>query len=164
MKPIAIYLFASALLILVILKIRTSNSSSNLPPGPSKLPIIGNLHQLAVGGPLIHKVLREFAKKHGPSMHLQFGHVSTIIVSSPETAKQVMETHDIVFAARSQPLSAKIISYDSVNVGFAPYGEYRRQMRKICVLDLPSTKRVQSFRSFREEEFTGLARLLVSHA
>ncbi|KAJ8555279.1 hypothetical protein K7X08_012775 [Anisodus acutangulus] len=164
MEPIAIYLFVSALFILVILKIKTTNSSSKLPPGLWKLPIIGNLHQLAAGGPLIHKVLRDIAKKHGPLVHLQLGHVSTILVSSPEIAKQVMKTHDIVFASRSQPLSAKIISYDSANIGFAPYGDYWRQMRKICVLDLLSTKRVQSFRSLREEEFSGLARLLASHA
>ncbi|CAN4116362.1 unnamed protein product [Withania somnifera] len=166
MEPnIAVYLFASLVFILVILKITNSHSStSKLPPGPWKLPIIGNLHQLAAGGPLIHKVLRDFAKQYGPLMHLQLGHVSTILVSSTETAKQVMKTNDIVFASRSQPLSAKIISYDSANIGFAPYGNYWRQMRKICVLDLLSTKRVQSFRFLREEEFSGLARLLASQA
>lgn len=88
-------------------------------------------------------------------MHLQLGHVSTILVSTPETAKQVMKTQDIVFASRFQPLAAKIISYDSANIGFLPYGDYWRQMRKICVLDLLSAKRVQSFRSLREEEFPG---------
>ncbi|WMV43132.1 hypothetical protein MTR67_036517 [Solanum verrucosum] len=168
MESITIYFFASLLFIIVILKIRSSHaassSSSKLPPGPWKLPIIGNLHQLAAGGPLVHKVLRDFSKKHGPIMHLQLGHVSTILVSTPETAKQVMQTHDIVFASRFQPLAAKIISYDSANIGFAPYGDYWRQMRKICVLDLLSTKRVQSFRSLREEEFSGLARFLASHA
>lgn len=164
------YFFASLLFILVILKIRSSHaassssSSSKLPPGPWKLPIIGNLHQLVAGGHLVHKVLRDLSKKHGPIMHMQLGHVSTILVSTPETAKQVMKTHDIVFASRFQPLAAKIISYDSANIGFAPYGDYWRQMRKICVLDLLSTKRVQSFRSLREEEFSGLARFLASHA
>ncbi|PHU12153.1 hypothetical protein BC332_19083 [Capsicum chinense] len=156
MEYVAIYLFASLLFILVILKIRSNSSSSKLPPGPWKLPIIGNLHQLAAGGPLVHKVLGDFAKKHGPLMHLQLGHVSTILVSSPETAKQVMKTHDIAFASRSQPLFARIVSYDSVNIGFAPYGNYWKRMHKICVLDLLSTKHVQSFRSLREEEFSAL--------
>lgn len=41
----------------------------------------------------------------------------------------------------------------------APYGEYWRRMRSICVLQLLSHKRVQSFRAVREEELE----LLVEH-
>ncbi|KAL5728387.1 hypothetical protein ACHQM5_001479 [Ranunculus cassubicifolius] len=46
---------------------------------------------------------------------------------------------------------AKEFVYGGKDVAFAPYGEYWRQMKKICVTDLLSVKRVQSFRYVREE-------------
>ncbi|PIA58211.1 hypothetical protein AQUCO_00500267v1 [Aquilegia coerulea] len=50
------------------------------------------------------------------------------------------------------------MSYNCKDVVMAPYGEYWRQVRKICVLELLSTKRVQSFWSVRYEEVTNLIR------
>lgn len=85
-------------------------------------------------------------------MHLQLGELSNIVVSSPEIARQVLKIHDTNFANRPFLLSAKILSYDSTDIGFSPYGDYWRQLRKICSMELLSAKRVQSFRPTREEE------------
>ncbi|XP_052111378.1 cytochrome P450 71D9 isoform X2 [Arachis duranensis] len=147
--------------IIAALRIRKkSDVIPNIPPGPWKLPIIGNIPNLVTSTP--HRKLRDLANKYGPLMHLQLGQVSTIVVSSAEYAKEVMKTHDIIFASRPAVLAAKIISYDCTNIGFAPYGNYWRQLRKICTLELLSTKRVNSFRPIREEEFTNLVKRIMS--
>ncbi|THF95357.1 hypothetical protein TEA_023952 [Camellia sinensis var. sinensis] len=108
---------------------KTNNSASNLPPGPRKLPLIGNLHQLA--GSLPHHALRDLANKHGPLMSLQFGEVPTVIISSPEIAKEVMKTHDLIFATRPQILATKIMTYGFTNIAFAPYGSPINLTQKI---------------------------------
>jgi cytochrome P450 len=160
-------LFTFLLFIFMVVKIarkrsKTNHSTLNLPPGPWKLPIIGNMHQFV--GSLPHRALRDMAKKHGPLMHLRLGEVSTIVVSTPELAKEVMKTHDVVFASRPTSLTVKIMSYDYTNIVSAPYGNYWRQLRKICTLEVLSQKRVESFQPIREEELSTLINWIGSKA
>ncbi|KAF7145716.1 hypothetical protein RHSIM_Rhsim04G0014400 [Rhododendron simsii] len=139
-------------------KPRSKTSSPKLPPGPWKLPLIGNMHQLAVSGSLPHHTLRKMAGKFGPLMLLKLGDVSTIIVTSPEIAQEVLKTHDIIFAQRPLLLASRILTYDATNIVFSPYGDYWRQMGKICVMELLSSKRVRTFQGIREEEVLNLIR------
>uniref|UniRef100_A0A2C9W7G6 Cytochrome P450 n=1 Tax=Manihot esculenta TaxID=3983 RepID=A0A2C9W7G6_MANES len=143
------------------MKRRAKPSSQKLPPGPWKLPVIGNMHQLLDSLP--HRSLARLAMKYGPLMHLKLGEVSTVVVSSPDIAKQILKTHDIDFAQRSSFLAPEIITYDCTDIVFSPYGGYWRQLRKICMVELLSTKRVQSFRWIREEEVENLIKTISSH-
>ncbi|KAK8490517.1 hypothetical protein V6N11_055745 [Hibiscus sabdariffa] len=134
---------------------KARNSAPKLIPGPWKLPLIGNLHQL-VGSDLPHRTLRDLANKHGPIMHLQLGQVPTVVVSSPEIAMEIMKTLDLVFAYRPLLVVSMITTYGCTDIAFSPLGNYWRQLRKICNEELLSAARVDSFRSIREEEVLNL--------
>ncbi|KAJ7968650.1 Cytochrome P450 [Quillaja saponaria] len=149
MSVYGVLLLCLLLLPLLFLMMKKKKQSKNLPPGPPKLPIIGNLHQLGV---LAHRSLWNVSKKYGPVILLHLGAVPTVIVSSAETARQVLKDHDIESCSRPLLVSPGKLSYNFLDIGFSPYSDYWREMRKVCVLELFSNKRVQSFRFIREQE------------
>ncbi|KAL8252594.1 hypothetical protein R6Q59_036287 [Mikania micrantha] len=128
----------------------TKPKPPNLPPQPWKLPFIGHLHHLS--GSLPHQALANLAQKLGPIIHLQLGEIKAVVISSPDLAKQIMKTDDLSFATRPKLLCAEIVGYNYIDIAFAPYGDYWRQMRKLSILELLSAKRVESFESVRDEE------------
>ncbi|EOY12077.1 Cytochrome P450 71D10, putative [Theobroma cacao] len=138
---------------------KAKNTTVKLPPGPWQLPLIGNLHQII--SPLPHQKLRSLANKYGPLMWLNMGEVPTIIVSSPEIAKEVLKAHDAKVSQRPSRLFARIISYDCTNLIFAPHGNFWKQIRKICMMELLSTSRVRSFQPIREQEVSALIRTML---
>nr|ATG29995.1 CYP750C26 [Taxus chinensis] len=131
------------------------NNGRRLPPGPIPWPIVGNLHQL---GKLPNRNLEELAKKHGPIMLMKLGSVPAVIVSSSAMAKEVLKTHDLVFASRPESAAGKYIAYNYKDIVFSPYGPYWRQMKKICVVELLNARRIESLRSVREEEVSVIIR------
>eukprot|EP01018_Ginkgo_biloba_P010768 Gb_16026 [translate_table: standard] len=103
-------------------------------------------------GKLPHRKLRELSKKYGPIMFLRLGSVPTVVASSPEMAKEFLKTHDLIFASRPSTCVGKYMAYNYTDVAFSPYGTYWRQMRKMCLRELLSAKRIGFMKFIREEE------------
>jgi hypothetical protein len=155
--------FVIALILLLAKLIYTSSPpapSKRLPPGPWQLPLVGSLHHILLSrhGALPHRALRELSGRHGPLMLLRFGAVPTLVVSSAEGAQEVLKTHDAAFASRYLTPTLAIFSRGGEDILFSPYSDLWRQLRKICVLELLSARRVQSFRHIREDEAAALLR------
>lgn len=146
---------SEVLFILLLISISTyflikRKRSYNLPPGPNRLPILGNLHQL---GSLPHLSLDRLSKKYGPLMFLQLGSVPTLVISSSDVVRDIIKTKDSIFSDRPDGLYAvNKFSYNCNDISFAPYGDSWKELRKIASLELLSSKRVQSFQSVREQE------------
>ncbi|XP_039689214.1 cytochrome P450 71B36 isoform X2 [Medicago truncatula] len=146
------------LFIIHIHKIKNTRRASSTPPGPKPLPLIGNLHQLDPSSP--HHSLWQLSKHYGPIMSLKLGYIPTLVVSSAKMAEQVLKTHDLKFASRPSFLGLRKLSYNGLDLGFAPYSSYWRDMKKLCALHLFSPKSLHSFRPIRENEVAELIQKL----
>ncbi|KAF8389814.1 hypothetical protein HHK36_024333 [Tetracentron sinense] len=84
------------------------------------------------------------------------GQVPYLLVSSAEMAREVTMTHDLVFASRPSLLGMRKFFYGCRDVGFSPYGEFWKRVRKISVLELLGANMVRSFQLIREEEVSSM--------
>ncbi|KAL5845249.1 hypothetical protein ACOSQ4_011207 [Xanthoceras sorbifolium] len=67
-------------------------------------------------------------------------------------AKEVLKTHDLQICSRPSLLGQQKLSYNGLDLAFAPFNDYYREMRKLCVVHLFKTNRVQQYRPIREDE------------
>ncbi|CAI0441022.1 unnamed protein product [Linum tenue] len=153
------------IIILATRRRRSKSGVSRLPPGPWKLPVIGNLHQMLAGGGdrhLPHRRLAHLATRYGPLMQIQLGEIPSVVVSSPEWARAIMQAHDLNFATRPVLPSVAIIFYGCRDIAFAAYGEYWREMRKVCAVELLGPRRAQQLGPIMEEEMAQMVKRISS--
>ena len=120
------------------------------------MPVLGNLLSM---DQFTHRGLAKLAKVHGGFFHLPIGFANVFVVSSPETAREILQEQAGVFSHRPVTAAMAYVSYDLADMAFARYGPFWRQMRKLCVVKLFSRGRDQSWRTVRAE-VDGLVRSL----
>ncbi|KAL3513012.1 hypothetical protein ACH5RR_025729 [Cinchona calisaya] len=127
---------------------KSQNRSKTAVPGPSGLPLLGIV--FAFTGSLTHRVLEKLSQCHKARSLMAFsvGFTRFIISSDPETAKEILNSS--AFADRPVKESAYELLFHRA-MGFAPYGDYWRNLRRISATHLFSPRRISCFGEFRRE-------------
>ncbi|PIN11549.1 Cytochrome P450 CYP2 subfamily [Handroanthus impetiginosus] len=134
---------------------KTKSAKALDPPGPPRLPIIGNLHQIYTCKNL-HEFLWQLSKEYGPIMYLKLGSMPLVVVSSVKLAKEVLKMQDHLFCNKPNFVGLQKLSYNNSDIAVSPYSDSWRELRKILTVHLLSPKKVQSFRPIREDEMSHL--------
>ncbi|XP_074303868.1 cytochrome P450 81Q32-like [Silene latifolia] len=123
----------------------------NRPPSPFLcFPVIGHLY---VAKHPLSESLANLKNRFGPIIFLWFGSRPSLIVSSPSAAEECLNTNDVVFCNRVRgTFVGKYRGYDYTSLNFAPYGPHWRNLRKICTVEVLSSKRLQSLAAIRADE------------
>ncbi|KAL1296287.1 geraniol 8-hydroxylase-like [Arachis ipaensis] len=138
---------------LCLLFTKSTKPNYKLPPGPSRLPIIGNLLDM---GEKPHLSLSKLAKIHGPIMSLQLGQKTSVVVSSAEMAKEILLTHDHHLSNRPIPQSVSVLNHENYSFAFIPISPLWREMRKICNTQLLSHKNLDDSQHVRRNKMQQL--------
>ncbi|KAI5084390.1 hypothetical protein GOP47_0000559 [Adiantum capillus-veneris] len=117
-------------------------------PGPHGIPILGSLLSL---GPLAHRTLASLSQKYNalPLLALSLANTRVIVASLPSSAKEILTSS--CFADRPVKQSARRLLFDRA-IGFAPYGDYWRKLRRIAASHLFSPKRIAEHEVHRQAE------------
>ncbi|XVF03178.1 hypothetical protein REPUB_Repub04eG0238700 [Reevesia pubescens] len=127
---------------------RFRSKASFAIPGPLGFPLLGLLTVFTGSTP--HRVLAKLAKTLNAVKLMAFsvGFTRFIISSDPETARDIL--NNSAFSDRPVKESAYELLFHRA-MGFAPYGEYWRDLRRISATHLFSPKRIAGFEGFRRE-------------
>ncbi|XP_037541138.1 cytochrome P450 2K4-like [Nematolebias whitei] len=91
-------LILSLLIYLIVLFTTSSGESRKEPPGPTPLPILGNLLQLDLKKP--YNTLMEFSKKYGSVFTVYLGPKKVVVLAGYKTVREALVTYDEEFGER----------------------------------------------------------------
>ncbi|RZC48052.1 hypothetical protein C5167_041014 [Papaver somniferum] len=111
------------------------------PEPPGAWPVVGHLPLIRRGNKPAYVTFGELADKYGPAFMIRIGLNRALVVSSWEVVKECYTgTNDEIFSSRPPTAGPRLMCYDQTMFGFAPYGEYYRELRKIANHELSTTR------------------------
>ncbi|EFH58279.1 predicted protein [Arabidopsis lyrata subsp. lyrata] len=126
---------------------RNSHGTFALPPGPPRLPIIGHIHLV---GKHPHRSFAALSKTYGPVMSLKLGSLNTVVIASPEAAREVLRTHDQILSGRSPTHAIRSINHQDASLIWLPSSSARwRLFRRLSVTQLLSPQRIEATKALR---------------
>lgn len=137
--PSSFTLVLSIMLVLALANtfLEIQESKGQLPPGPGRWPIIGNLFQMIMNRPAhqwIHRVMEDMETEIACFRFA--GGVHVIIVTSSEISLEVLREKDKALADRAEAYSIRLISHGYNGVSFSSYGERWKLAKKVMVTKL----------------------------
>ncbi|KAJ8447387.1 hypothetical protein Cgig2_013164 [Carnegiea gigantea] len=130
---------------------------TKLPPGPKPWPIIGNIHLL---GSKPHRSVAELSKIYGPLMSLRLGSITTIVISSPDVAKEMFLKHDLAVSSRQIPDAFRIAGHDKLSVGCLPVCPKWRDLRKVLAIQLFTNQQLHASQGLRKKKVDDLVQFV----
>ncbi|XP_004310207.1 PREDICTED: geraniol 8-hydroxylase-like [Fragaria vesca subsp. vesca] len=118
-----------------------------LPPGPKPFPLVGNLFDL---GDKPHISLTNLSQHYGSIMSLKLGQITTVVVSSPTMAKEILRIYDHLFCNRTIPDALRVLIDNSLP--WMPVSPRWRNLRKICTSQLFATRVLDANKENRREK------------
>ncbi|KAL9396823.1 hypothetical protein Peur_011076 [Populus x canadensis] len=124
--------------------LRRNSGCTVLPPGPRQLPIIGNILAL---GDKPHRTLAKLSQTYGPLMTLKLGRITTIVISSPNIAKEALQKHDQALSSRTVPDALRVHHRNSIL--WLPASTHWKFLRKLTATQMFTSQRLDASQALR---------------
>ncbi|KAB8259441.1 cytochrome P450 [Aspergillus pseudonomiae] len=100
----------------------------SLPPGPPRLPLVGNLHQYAKEEPW--KTYQKWHETYGPMIGLKYGQKIVIVLGNHRVTRDLLDKRSSWYSSRPQMVVADRVT-KGLHIGLLPYGERWKIHRRL---------------------------------
>ncbi|KAK4276067.1 hypothetical protein QN277_019057 [Acacia crassicarpa] len=119
---------------------------SNLQPGPLPFSIIGNILEV---GENPHQSLSKLSKTYGSLMTIKLGSITTIVISSPDLAKEELQKHNLALSGRTVLHTLQTLDHHKVSVVFLDPSLQWKTLRRACITKIFSSSQLDSTLNLR---------------
>ncbi|GJN21559.1 hypothetical protein PR202_gb09046 [Eleusine coracana subsp. coracana] len=133
-----------------------ADARRRLPPGPTPLPVVGNLLDIDRDAP--HRSLARLARRHGPLMSVRLGAVHAVVATSPDAARELLQRNNASLAAGRGLDAWRAMGHDAHSVIALPPRAKWHALRRLAAAGLAGPRRLAEQRAVREEKARDLAR------
>ncbi|KAL1331424.1 geraniol 8-hydroxylase [Arachis ipaensis] len=139
-----------------------TSKHSKLPPGPKPYPIIGNILDLLNSSNSLKSFIN-LSKTYGPIITLKLGTLTSIVISSPQIAKEALQKNDVILSNRTIPYTMFSTIEEHCNknsIIFLPSSTKWRLLRRACATRIFSPQQLDSTQILRKRKFQDLVNFL----
>ncbi|KAK7448088.1 hypothetical protein VKT23_013846 [Stygiomarasmius scandens] len=130
-------------------------SSLSLPPGPRRVPFLGNLLSMPMA-----KEWETFAKWGEKYVFSQ----TIVVLNSAKVAAELLDSRSAIYSDRPVvPMGGDLVGYNRA-LGLLPYGDRFKKHRRLAKQLFGNTKTMEAFYPIEEEEAHRLLKRLVSQS
>ncbi|GFQ05531.1 cytochrome p450 89a2 [Phtheirospermum japonicum] len=153
----------SALVKFICSLLLSSTKKKNLPPGPTSIPLIGNLIWLCKPISDLEFVLRSLKPRYGPLITLMIGHRPFIFVGSRSIAHRALIGSGGAFSDRPAPTpTQRIFNKTGIAISSSLYGPTWRLLRRNLMHEILHPSRVRLYSTSRRRALSVLVNPLRS--
>jgi len=127
------------------------SKNKEAPIAKGAWPILGHL-PIFCGTQAPHRILGALADNYGPIFTIKLGPKQALVLNNWEMAKECFTTNDMVVSSRPKLVATEHLAYKGAMFGFAAYGPYWRQLRKIANLEILTSRRIEQHQHIRVSE------------
>ncbi|KAH9917064.1 cytochrome P450 [Fomitopsis serialis] len=141
---------ALAFLLISLLHWSRNRRALRLPPGPPRLPIIGNLNQIS--DDYQHEIFTEWARKYGDVVYARLLTKDVLIINSAAAARALMEKRSAKYSGRPHFTYIRDLGGFSWTLGFMQYDDRWRRHRRWFQNGFQVKKRLNSYVPIQQRE------------
>jgi cytochrome P450 len=130
-----------------------------LPPGPPRLPLIGNLHQAPELN--LWRTFQQWTKKYGPIFYLRFGLQDIIVLGTAQSASDLLDKRGNIYSGRPRLVMGAECLSKGLRLVFMPYTSRYRKHQRLTSGHL-TLQLSQTYRPLQDLESRQLVREMLS--